>query len=302
MNSEEKDLELIERYMNNRLTRAEAEDFETRLCEDHEFARKLRLRKNFPSLFKAEGRDEIVMTISDTPEVRIKEKKVHFLKTRHIVWGAVILLSAGIIIYFLFIITSLPVMKTGNRKPAAPLVRKVEARVLLKMKATESLQFPVTAAPFEPMTQTPEKASGQEATVPVTQAPEKVSSRETAAVVPRTPEKASSRETAVPVPRTPEKASGLEAAADRHTAIALESPANNAGIKRGEEIVFRWKQSTDSFTNFYIISESNNKLAWWRGIKPGIRELTVPAGNFKPGRFYWYVGTRENRRTFIVAP
>ena len=85
-----------------------------------------------------------------------------------------------------------------------------------------------------------------------------------------------------------------------HKAVELLSPEDNKVVTRGEDIVFKWKMATDSFTNFYLIAEASNKLAWWRGIKPGIRELTVPALNFKTGKFYWYIGSREYKRYVII--
>jgi len=75
MNTSETDLELIERFISGKLSQTELEDFETRMEEDHEFARKLRLRKTFPSLFKAEGHDEIVMTPDSTPAEKPERKK-----------------------------------------------------------------------------------------------------------------------------------------------------------------------------------------------------------------------------------
>lgn len=83
--------------------------------------------------------------------------------------------------------------------------------------------------------------------------------------------------------------------------IELEAPADSMIFNRNGEILFRWKQKTDSFTNFYIISEISNLRVWWRGIRPGIRELKIPAINFKPGKFYWYVGTKEVKRTLVIT-
>lgn len=84
-------------------------------------------------------------------------------------------------------------------------------------------------------------------------------------------------------------------------AIELENPADGMRFKRSDEILFQWTQRTDSLTNFYIYSEINDRLVFWRGIKPGVREYKVPAINFLPGRFYWYVGTKEIRRTLIIT-
>jgi hypothetical protein len=84
--------------------------------------------------------------------------------------------------------------------------------------------------------------------------------------------------------------------------IELELPADQSTVSRNSEILFRWKMQTDSFTNFYLIYESNQKLAWWRGIKPGVRELKVPAMNFKPGKYYWYIGRREYSSSLQIAP
>ena len=82
--------------------------------------------------------------------------------------------------------------------------------------------------------------------------------------------------------------------------IELNSPDDGVMFSRKDEILFSWELETDTFTNLYVFSESNHKLVWWRGIKPGIRENKVPAINFLPGRFYWYVGSKDVKRTFII--
>ncbi len=84
-------------------------------------------------------------------------------------------------------------------------------------------------------------------------------------------------------------------------AIVLISPAIDESFSRNAEIVFSWKQKTDSLTNFFIRSEISHKMLWWRGIKPGIRAYRLPPRTFLPGKYYWYVGNREIRRTFIIT-
>ena len=65
-------------------------------------------------------------------------------------------------------------------------------------------------------------------------------------------------------------------------------------------ILFNWTQKTDSFTRFYIISELHDQVMFWRGIKPGIREYKVPGNYLFPGKYYWYIGTKEEKHTFII--
>jgi hypothetical protein len=276
MDTDPADIDLIERHLSGQLTQAEAEDFETRLAEDHEFARKLRLRKTFPSLFKAAGQDEIIMAVKDTTDDIIKKKKVHILKPRHFVLG-IILLFTGVLIYFQFIKTSGPVLKTEDQDPVARLVKIEDNQAQLQAHMQLQAEAPVKATELQPVPLTAAPAV-QKAQTPVIEA------------------------VAAPETELPQKTTAPRPAVNLHNSNILESPDDNASIYRGEEIVFRWKQSTDSFTNFFIISEANNKLAWWRGIKPGIRELSVSARNFKPGRFYWYVGNKELRRTMIINP
>jgi len=127
MNTSETDLELIERFISGKLSQTELEDFETRMEEDHEFARKLRLRKTFPSLFKAEGHDEIVMTPDSTPAEKPGKEKAHSSKNRYFVWGGIVLFLAMAVVYFLFIRTGpahqemtaeKSVVKTAVKTPA----------------------------------------------------------------------------------------------------------------------------------------------------------------------------------------
>ena len=256
MSTGDTDIELIERFISDKLTQTELEDFETRLEEDHEFARKFRLRKTFPSLFKAEGQDEIAMSATATPAEKPKKKKAHSLKTRYLVLGGTILLLAMALVYFLFFWRVSPDREVAGRKIIVTTVEKTKEKGNnpAPVKVAEQAQIQVKVA--------------EQAQIPV-----KVAEQAKTLVKP---------------------------AVNVRNSIILVSPPDNMTVKRGEEVVFTWRQATDSFTNFFIISEASNKLAWWRGIRPGIREIKVPAMNFKPGRFYWYVGTREVRRTIII--
>jgi hypothetical protein len=83
-------------------------------------------------------------------------------------------------------------------------------------------------------------------------------------------------------------------------AIQLLTPAEGMTFSRKEMIQFNWNQKTDSFTHFYIYSELNDHVVLWRGIRPGTREYKVPGNTLYPGKFYWYVGTTDNKRSFIV--
>jgi hypothetical protein len=85
------------------------------------------------------------------------------------------------------------------------------------------------------------------------------------------------------------------------TAIELIHPADGKMFKRTEMLQFRWNMKTDSFTRFYIISEERKKVVLWKGIRPGIREYSVPGNSLYPGKFFWYVGTKEQKRTFTIG-
>jgi hypothetical protein len=84
-------------------------------------------------------------------------------------------------------------------------------------------------------------------------------------------------------------------------AIELILPADGKKFARAEILNFRWNMKTDSFTRFYIISEKLNKVVLWKGIRPGIREHTVQGNYLYPGKFFWYVGTKDQKRTFTVG-
>ncbi len=84
-------------------------------------------------------------------------------------------------------------------------------------------------------------------------------------------------------------------------AIELTTPSVDAKFSSNETIIFNWKQKTDSFTRFYIFSELHDQVVYWRGIKPGIREHKLPASYLYPGTYYWYVGTKADKRTFTIS-
>jgi len=243
MTPEEKaDIELIERYIHDQLSHSEAVDFETRLDEDREFARKVRLRKAFPSLFNAEGDDEISEATVEVPETGFREEKTGFFRAKYMIPGLVFALIAGIILYFIFIRTNTSGTKT--------VVESSPAKEVAKVVKPEPL--PQSSSKTAPSDQQ------NESTI------------------------------------TSQPMNSL------NKPFQLDIPADNAVFDRKGDILFRWKQETDSFTNFYIFSDGSDQLVWWRGIRPGLREYRVPAINFKPGTFYWYVGTKDVRRTLII--
>ncbi|MEI8006121.1 MAG: hypothetical protein WCI48_07930 [Bacteroidota bacterium] len=264
MNTDQADIELIERFINGKLNHDELVDFETRLEEDHEFARKFRLRKAFPSLFNASGDDLIVQDLKENPELEIpeitaREEKPRGFKPGYIIWPFVLLIIALALAWFFFM----------RPKPVAD-----EA---------------------EQQTKTPVKTA-----VPVKQ-PVPVKTQPTAGVNAANQSPSEIKPAATPVTATPKsQQEPQKPAATVHKAVELLAPENNMVVSRGEDVVFKWKMATDTFTNFYLIAEAGNKLAWWRGIKPGVRELIIPAVNFKAGKFYWYVGSREVKRTLII--
>jgi len=84
-------------------------------------------------------------------------------------------------------------------------------------------------------------------------------------------------------------------------AISLLTPAEGKKFSMEEMLRFSWTMRTDSFTRFYIVSEGKEKIVLWRGIRLGVREYTIPGGYLYPGKFYWFVGTKEHKRTFIIS-
>ena len=84
-------------------------------------------------------------------------------------------------------------------------------------------------------------------------------------------------------------------------AIALISPADGMTFFKKDSIRFSWAQKTDSFTRFYIVSDLHNQVVYWRGVRLGVRAYKVPANYLFPGKYYWYVGTKEEKRSFLVS-
>ena len=230
MDTNQADIDLIERYLNGKLTSSEVYNFENRLGEDREFARKCRLLKTFPEMKKEAGDIEPVKTEVKSVTHKIERKNSNPFKPVYFVWGSIAVLIIGISLFFMITKTNRPVEK------------------------------PVTVNPV-PLHDTP--------SMPPVKQPEKIIEHKS-----------------------------LESAMGKP--IELKAPTDGMTFNRKDEILFSWKLETDTFTNFYVFSEINDKLVWWRGIKPGIQEYKVVAKNFKPGRFYWYVGTKEVKRTFSV--
>jgi hypothetical protein len=96
------DNDLIERFMLGKLTPTEIQDFEIRLDEDREFARKFRLIKMFPEMMSKEGKLEYDRILTESSAPIEHKKTAHSLKSRYIIWFSVSALIL-IIVVLLFI-------------------------------------------------------------------------------------------------------------------------------------------------------------------------------------------------------
>jgi len=244
------DIDLIEQYIAGKLSPAEKMNFEFRLEDDRELARKLRMRQNFPSLFKAQGDDTIGMDVTQelSPSDTLLKKRNPL---RWIIPLFLLLLVSGALIYYYVsqdsaIPSPKPPAVVSKKKPATP---------------------PIPAKQIKPVTVTRDSTPQEKS--PVT---------------------SPALKTAPPAEKQ---------GSPTRSPVELISPANHAEVLRSQEIVFQWKMATDSFTNFYLYS-AGHKLAIWRGVPPGIRQIRLEASKFKPGEFYWYVGDKSFQRNLII--
>ncbi|MEI8226596.1 MAG: hypothetical protein WCG82_11800, partial [Bacteroidota bacterium] len=220
----------IERYINGKLTNDDVYNFETRLYEDREFARKYRTRKTFPEMMKAARDVSSEFILAETPDPEIEWRYSDLKKPKYLVWGAIAAIMIGVVIFF--------------------IVQKINQ-------------------PIEGSTTLSNSSVNDSLTKPTLKQSDIITERQAIDITMRKP-------------------------------VELNSPDDGVTFSRKDEIVFNWELETDTFNYLYIFSEINNKLVWWRGIKPGIRENKVAAINFLPGRFYWYVGNKDVKRTFII--
>ena len=234
MDADQNDIDLIENYLLGKLTEAEVRIVETRIDDDHEFARKYRLRKTFPSMMSEAGKREYDKKMAALPVPETEVKRFHLPKMRSWAWALLGIIVIGTVLLFFIL------------KPSGKEV--VEAKVDV---------------------------------APVKEAPK--------VLKPGEPEKI----TALPSVDKP-FASATEP-------IELLNPADGRNFSRTGDILFNWKQETDSFTRFFIYAETRDQLILWRGIRPGVRQYTVKATDLSPGKFYWFVGTKELKRTFVVT-
>ena len=118
------------------------------------------------------------------------------------------------------------------------------------------------------------------------------------------PVPAAVKDTQVPAPSqlqpSPEKTVNTTADDAAQKPVDLLRPADGMKFSREDMILFKWKQKTDTFTRFYIISELNDHVILWRGIPPGTTEYKVPGNSLFSGEYYWYVGTKAQKRTFTI--
>jgi len=101
--------------------------------------------------------------------------------------------------------------------------------------------------------------------------------------------------------QTEKKAPPVVPSQASNKAIQLLNPADGLKFTRNDMILFNWTQKTDTFTRFYIISEQHDQVVYWRGVRPGIREYKIPGSYLYPGKYFWYVGTKSEKRTFTIS-
>ncbi len=244
MGSETEDIELIERYLEGKLDHQELRDFNRRLDEDREFARKVRIRQTFPTLLTEPADDSSLTQDTETNSQAPASGSRRFFKILLSVIG-VLLVVGLIVIIFLF---SSKRINNNASDTLNQLWKKSEP----SLTGTDSVvKNPAVTKSSDPESRTIDTV----------------------------------RPTSL----------------YRTNAIELVVPEHEQTFSRNEAILFQWEQATDSTTNFYIVSVSGKKIYYWKGIKPGIHEYLLPARTFIPGRYDWFVGTRANKRSFIIT-
>jgi hypothetical protein len=238
------DPELIELYLLGKMTDQETRSFETRLDDDRELRRKLRLIRTFPEMMSERGRMEYEKNLAQATAKVVRKKNFRYPNRRYLVWAAVVLFLAGAAVAIFFIFKG-----NGHKDENGIQNENVIPKTNIQ---TESAPVKDTAG-----------------TKPQLQPEKKITSVVT-----------------------------LDA---EQKAIELLKPADGMKFTRKDIILFDWIQKTDSFTRFYIVSELHDQVVFWRGIRLGIREYKVPGDYLYPGVYYWYVGTKDEKRTFIVT-
>lgn len=244
MGSETEDIELIERYLEGKLDHQELRDFNRRLDEDREFARKVRIRQTFPTLVTEPADNRSLTPDTGTNSQAPASGTRKFIRIILSIIGALLVV---VLTGFIFLFSS----KKIPNNPSESLRQLWEKSEPSLTGRDSVLKNPAVAQPF------------------------------------------------VPEPRTSDTA--RPTSLYRTNAIELVVPEHEQTFSRNEAILFQWEQSTDSSTNFYIVSVSGKKIYYWKGIKPGIHEYLLPARTFIPGRYDWFVGTRANKRSFIIT-
>lgn len=231
MNPDSNDNELIERYLQGKLSQSEIFLFEDRVESDREFARKLRLIKTFPSLISESKEENEQKQETQNFNWDFDEKPSNISSSYRYIWVIVIIIAAGVSVYLIY----------------------------SWLQRTGDTDDKITTPPIEKITK---KDSIQPVEV---------------------------KESVLNMPQLNE------------SPYVLETPDDGITIDRKSEIRFSWNQVPDSITHIYIFSEPDNKVVWWRAVKPGIHEFRVPAIHLLPGKYYWYVGIKDVRRSFIIS-
>jgi hypothetical protein len=79
------------------------------------------------------------------------------------------------------------------------------------------------------------------------------------------------------------------------------SPEPNADFSQNDFIEFQWNSLETLSNNNFIIQEKNSSVVVFQEeVHPYQFVLTLSAGNFKPGRYSWYIGDKNIVREFTI--
>ncbi len=152
MSIDQKDIELIEKYLSGNMNEAERFAFEARLYEDREFARKCRLMKTFPTLMGANASDEKVKQETEEYRWEFNTKPTSRISARlFFLLFLLVIVAAAVLFYY-----SIRPEHPNERVAALPQVQ-VKATEIPKKGPAPSMENEPAPSPEKEPEASPEK-------------------------------------------------------------------------------------------------------------------------------------------------
>ncbi|TSA29451.1 MAG: hypothetical protein D4R67_01955 [Bacteroidetes bacterium] len=82
--------------------------------------------------------------------------------------------------------------------------------------------------------------------------------------------------------------------------VELIGPEQNATFREGDPIVFNWETNRKGSIELTIFEVTSGRIILARTVDPSSHADTLQPQTLEPGRYFWYLGDKSQKRSFTV--